>query len=80
VFGQWLTDMAARDERIVGITPGDARGLGLVEYSKKFPQRYFDVPLPSSTRVTFAAGLACDGDSSPWWLSTPPSCSAPTIS
>jgi 1-deoxy-D-xylulose-5-phosphate synthase len=61
VFGQWLCDMAARDERIVGITPAMREGSGLVEYSKKFPHRYFDVAIAEQHAVTFAAGLACEG-------------------
>ncbi|HET7808967.1 MAG TPA: 1-deoxy-D-xylulose-5-phosphate synthase [Steroidobacteraceae bacterium] len=61
VFGSWLCDMAARDERIVGITPAMREGSGLVEYSKKFPQRYFDVAIAEQHAVTFAAGLACEG-------------------
>ena len=61
VFGQWLCDMAARDPRIVGITPAMREGSGMVEYSKKFPQRYFDVAIAEQHAVTFAAGLACEG-------------------
>jgi 1-deoxy-D-xylulose-5-phosphate synthase len=61
VFGQWLCDMAQRDSRIVGITPAMREGSGLVEYSKKFPQRYFDVAIAEQHAVTFAAGLACEG-------------------
>src|SRR5688572_10367622 len=61
VFGQWLCDVAARDERIVGITPAMREGSGMVEYSKKFPQRYFDVAIAEQHAVTFAAGLACEG-------------------
>jgi 1-deoxy-D-xylulose-5-phosphate synthase len=61
VFGQWLCDMAARDEKIVGITPAMREGSGMVEYSKKFPQRYFDVAIAEQHAVTFAAGLACEG-------------------
>jgi 1-deoxy-D-xylulose-5-phosphate synthase len=61
VFGQWLCDMAALDDRIVGITPAMREGSGLVEYSKKFPQRYFDVAIAEQHAVTFAAGLACEG-------------------
>src|SRR5690349_17797874 len=61
VFGSWLCDMAARDERVVGITPAMREGSGLVEYSKKFPQRYFDVAIAEQHAVTFAAGLACEG-------------------
>ncbi len=61
VFGQWLCDMAARDPRIIGITPAMREGSGMVEYSKKFPQRYFDVAIAEQHAVTFAAGLACEG-------------------
>jgi 1-deoxy-D-xylulose-5-phosphate synthase len=61
VFGQWLCDMASLDARIVGITPAMREGSGMVEYSKKFPQRYFDVAIAEQHAVTFAAGLACEG-------------------
>src|SRR3982751_5014219 len=61
IFGQWLCDMAERDARIVGITPAMREGSGLVEYSKAFPQRYFDVAIAEQHAVTFAAGLACEG-------------------
>src|SRR6188768_2921842 len=61
VFGQWLCDMAALDPRIIGITPAMREGSGMVEYSKKFPQRYFDVAIAEQHAVTFAAGLACEG-------------------
>jgi len=61
VFGQWLCDMAAADPHIVAITPAMREGSGLVEYSKKFPQRYFDVAIAEQHAVTFAAGLACEG-------------------
>ena len=61
VFGQWLCDMATLDPKIVAITPAMREGSGLVEYSKKFPQRYFDVAIAEQHAVTFAAGLACEG-------------------
>jgi len=61
VFGTWLCDMAARDEKIVGITPAMREGSGMVEYSRKFPTRYFDVAIAEQHAVTFAAGLACEG-------------------
>ena len=61
VFGQWLCDMAAADERLVGITPAMREGSGLVEFEKRFPRRYFDVGIAEQHAVTFAAGLACDG-------------------
>jgi 1-deoxy-D-xylulose-5-phosphate synthase len=61
VFGQWLCDMAERDPRVVGITPAMREGSGLVEFSKRFPQRYFDVAIAEQHAVTLAAGLACEG-------------------
>ena len=61
IFGQWLCDMAGLDQRIVGITPAMREGSGMVEYSKKFPTRYFDVAIAEQHAVTFAAGLACEG-------------------
>jgi 1-deoxy-D-xylulose-5-phosphate synthase len=61
IFGQWLCDMAERDPRIVGITPAMREGSGLVEFSKRFPERYFDVAIAEQHAVTFAAGLAASG-------------------
>jgi 1-deoxy-D-xylulose-5-phosphate synthase len=61
VFGSWLCDMAEADPRIVAITPAMREGSGLVEYSKRFPDRYFDVAIAEQHAVTFAAGLACEG-------------------
>jgi 1-deoxy-D-xylulose-5-phosphate synthase len=61
IFGQWLCDMAAADARIVGITPAMREGSGLVEFSKRFPERYFDVAIAEQHAVTFAAGLAAEG-------------------
>ncbi len=61
VFGQWLCDMAERDPRIVGITPAMREGSGMVEYSKRFPDRYFDVAIAEQHAVTLAAGMACEG-------------------
>ncbi|MHB1125138.1 MAG: 1-deoxy-D-xylulose-5-phosphate synthase [Ramlibacter sp.] len=61
VFGQWLCDMAERDERLVGITPAMREGSGLVEFEQRFPDRYFDVGIAEQHAVTFAAGLACEG-------------------
>jgi 1-deoxy-D-xylulose-5-phosphate synthase len=61
VFGDWLCDMAAQDERLVGITPAMREGSGLVRFSREYPQRYFDVGIAEQHAVTFAAGLACDG-------------------
>ncbi len=61
VFGQWLCDIAERDPRIVGITPAMREGSGLVEFEKRFPDRYYDVAIAEQHAVTFAAGLACEG-------------------
>ena len=61
VFGDWLCDMAARDSRIVGITPAMREGSGLVRFSQEFPKRYFDVGIAEQHAVTFAGGLACEG-------------------
>src|SRR6195256_6319355 len=61
IFGQWLCDMAERDPTVVGITPAMREGSGMVEYSKRFPNRYFDVAIAEQHAVTFAAGLAAEG-------------------
>ena len=61
VFGQWLCDMATHDEKLIGITPAMREGSGLVEFSKKFPGRYYDVAIAEQHAVTLAAGMACDG-------------------
>src|ERR1700688_503307 len=61
IFGKWLCDMAERDPTIVGITPAMREGSGLVEFSKRFPARYFDVAIAEHHAVTFAAGLAAEG-------------------
>jgi 1-deoxy-D-xylulose-5-phosphate synthase len=61
IFGQWLCDMAERDPTVVGITPAMREGSGMVEYSKRFPDRYFDVAIAEQHAVTFAAGMAAEG-------------------
>jgi 1-deoxy-D-xylulose-5-phosphate synthase len=61
VFGEWVCDMAQRDSRIVAITPAMREGSGLVEYSQRFPDRYFDVAIAEQHAVTLAAGMACEG-------------------
>jgi 1-deoxy-D-xylulose-5-phosphate synthase len=61
IFGQWLCDMAERDPRIIAITPAMREGSGLVQYSRRFPERYFDVAIAEQHAVTFAAGLAAEG-------------------
>jgi len=61
VFGNWLCDMAAQDERLLGITPAMREGSGLVKFSERFPKRYFDVAIAEQHAVTLAAGQACQG-------------------
>lgn len=61
VFGQWLCDMAALDNRMVAITPAMREGSGMVEFEQQFPDRYYDVGIAEQHSVTLAAGLACGG-------------------
>ena len=61
VFGDWICDAADSDERLVGITPAMCEGSGLVEFSQKFPDRYYDVAIAEQHAVTLAAGMACEG-------------------
>ncbi len=61
VFGRWLCDMAEKDDRLLGITPAMREGSGLVEFSERFPSRYFDVAIAEQHAVTLAAGQACQG-------------------
>jgi 1-deoxy-D-xylulose-5-phosphate synthase len=61
VFGRWLCDMAERDRRLLGVTPAMREGSGLVEFEKRFPDRYFDVSIAEQHAVTVAAGQACEG-------------------
>ncbi|HEY5897339.1 MAG TPA: 1-deoxy-D-xylulose-5-phosphate synthase, partial [Burkholderiales bacterium] len=61
IFGQWLCETAEREPRMVAITPAMREGSGMVEYSERFPDRYFDVGIAEQHAVTFAAGLACEG-------------------
>ncbi|MEH6501029.1 MAG: 1-deoxy-D-xylulose-5-phosphate synthase, partial [Pseudoalteromonas distincta] len=61
VFGQWLCDMAAEDQRLVGITPAMKEGSDLIAFSEKYPDRYFDVAIAEQHAVTLAAGMACEG-------------------
>ncbi|MBI5921908.1 MAG: 1-deoxy-D-xylulose-5-phosphate synthase [Betaproteobacteria bacterium] len=61
VFGDWLCDMAAADERLIGITPAMREGSGLVRFAQEYPARYHDVGIAEQHALTFAAGLACEG-------------------
>ena len=61
VFGDWLCDMAAADDKLLAITPAMREGSGLVRFSKEYPERYFDVAIAEQHAVTLAAGMACEG-------------------
>ncbi|WP_291374268.1 1-deoxy-D-xylulose-5-phosphate synthase, partial [Acinetobacter sp. UBA6720] len=61
VFGQWLCDEAAQDERLLAITPAMCEGSGMVGFAKQYPQRFFDVAIAEQHAVTLAAGMACEG-------------------
>ena len=61
IFGDWLCEMAEQDDKLVGITPAMREGSGMVEFSERFPQQYFDVAIAEQHAVTFAAGLAIGG-------------------
>ena len=61
IFGDWLCDMAAADDRLVAITPAMGEGSGMMRFAERFPTRYFDVGIAEQHAVTFAAGLACEG-------------------
>ncbi len=61
VFGQWLCDEAAQDERLLAITPAMCEGSGMVKFAKEFPKRFFDVAIAEQHAVTLAAGMACEG-------------------
>jgi 1-deoxy-D-xylulose-5-phosphate synthase len=61
VFGDWLCDMAAADDRLMGITPAMREGSDLIRFSKEYPERYFDVAIAEQHAVTLAAGMACEG-------------------
>ncbi|MCW8877480.1 MAG: 1-deoxy-D-xylulose-5-phosphate synthase [Kangiellaceae bacterium] len=61
IFGQWLCDMAATDELLMGITPAMREGSDLIAFSRQYPERYFDVGIAEQHAVTLAAGMACEG-------------------
>ncbi|WP_165087816.1 1-deoxy-D-xylulose-5-phosphate synthase [Neisseria yangbaofengii] len=61
IFGQWICDQAAADQRLVAITPAMREGSGLVKFEQGFAERYFDVGIAEQHAVTFAGGLACEG-------------------
>jgi 1-deoxy-D-xylulose-5-phosphate synthase len=61
VFGDWLCDMAAQDQRLIGITPAMCEGSGMVDFATQYPKRFFDVAIAEQHAVTLAAGMACEG-------------------
>ncbi len=61
IFGQWLCDMAAKDDKLVGITPAMCEGSDLIRFADRYPDRYFDVAIAEQHAVTLAAGMACEG-------------------
>jgi 1-deoxy-D-xylulose-5-phosphate synthase len=61
VFGDWLCDMAEKDQRLVGITPAMCDGSGMNEFAQRFPERFEDVAIAEQHSVTLAAGMACEG-------------------
>ena len=61
IFGEWLSFKAKEDNKLVAITPAMGEGSGMIEFSKEFPDRYYDVAIAEQHSVSFAAGLACEG-------------------
>lgn len=61
VFGDWLCDMAAQDDRLAGITPAMCEGSGMADFAEQFPTRFYDVAIAEQHAVTLAAGMACEG-------------------
>lgn len=61
IFGDWMCEMAAQDEKLIGITPAMREGSGMVEFSQRFPKQYYDVAIAEQHSVTFGAGLAIAG-------------------
>ncbi len=61
VFGKVLVELAAKDKRVVGITPAMASGCGMNRLQDAFPDRFFDVGIEEGHAVTFSAGLAAAG-------------------
>ena len=61
IFGEWLAFKARQDQRLVAVTPAMGEGSGMIEFSKEFPDRYYDVAIAEQHSVSFAAGMACEG-------------------
>ncbi len=61
VFGKWLCDVAQNDDKLLAITPAMREGSGMVEFSQRFPQQYFDAAIAEQHAVTLGAGFATEG-------------------
>ena len=61
IFSKWIDEMAMKNKKLVAITPAMREGSGLVEFEKKYPERYFDVGIAEQHAITFACGLSCGG-------------------
>ncbi|MGB1543172.1 MAG: 1-deoxy-D-xylulose-5-phosphate synthase [Spongiibacter marinus] len=61
IFGQWLCDQAEACDKLVGITPAMCEGSGMVAFSERYAERFYDVAIAEQHAVTLAAGMACDG-------------------
>ena len=61
IFGDWLSQMAEKEQKLIAITPAMSEGSGMREFEEKFPDRFFDVAIAEQHAITFAAGMACDG-------------------
>ena len=61
IFGEWACEKASKDMDFVAITPAMTEGSGLVNFSKTFPNQFYDVAIAEQHSMTFAAGLACAG-------------------
>ncbi|WP_334032231.1 1-deoxy-D-xylulose-5-phosphate synthase [Alteromonas sp. P256] len=61
IFGEWLCDMAAKDPKLMAVTPAMREGSGMVAFSQQYPEQYFDVAIAEQHAVTFGAGLAKEG-------------------
>lgn len=61
VFGQWLCDAAAQDDKLIAITPAMSEGSGMLKFSEQYPERFYDVAIAEQHAVTLAAGMACEG-------------------
>ena len=61
IFSRWINEMAALNNDLVAITPAMREGSGLVDFEKKYPERYFDVGIAEQHAITLSAGLSCGG-------------------